>query len=169
MHSFWIPALHGKVDLIPGHTNYIRLEASQAGSYTGQCAEFCGAQHAHMRLLVVVQEPEEYSAWLDAQRKPGSDPRTSDEIAGKETFLAGSCVMCHTVRGTIAGGRVAPDLTHFGSRRMIASDSFPNNDAYLEAWITHAQSLKPAAQMPDLTQFSGEQLHDLVAYLRQLQ
>lgn len=169
MHSFWIPALHGKVDLIPGHTNYIRLEASQAGSYSGQCAEFCGAQHAHMRMLAIVQEPEDYEAWLQAQRQPASEPQTQDAIAGRETFIAGPCSMCHTVRGTIAGGRVAPDLTHFGSRRMLASDSFPNNDAWLEAWITHAQSLKPGAQMPDLTQFNGEQLHDLVAYLRQLQ
>jgi cytochrome c oxidase subunit 2 len=169
MHSFWIPALHGKVDLIPGHTNYIRLEASQAGSYSGQCAEFCGAQHAHMRLLAIVQEPEDYEAWLQAQRQPAHDPQTQDAVAGRDTFIAGPCSMCHTVRGTTAGGRVAPDLTHFGSRQMLASNSFPNNDAWLEAWATHAQSLKPGAQMPDLTQFNGEQLHDLVAYLRQLQ
>lgn len=169
MHSFWIPALHGKVDLIPGHPNYIRIEASQAGSYSGQCAEFCGAQHAHMRLLAIAQEPEDYEAWLEAQREPGADPTTDEEIAGQQTFLNGPCSMCHTVRGTTAGGRVAPDLTHFGSRQMLAADSFPNNDAYLEAWITHAQSLKPGAQMPDLTQFSGEQLQGLVAYLRQLQ
>jgi cytochrome c oxidase subunit 2 len=122
-----------------------------------------------MRMLAIVQEPEDYEAWLQAQRQPASEPQTQDAIAGRETFIAGPCSMCHTVRGTIAGGRVAPDLTHFGSRRMLASDSFPNNDAWLEAWITHAQSLKPGAQMPDLTQFNGEQLHDLVAYLRQLQ
>lgn len=169
MHSFWIPALHGKVDLIPGHPNYIRIEASQPGSYTGQCAEFCGAQHAHMRLLAIAQTPEDYEAWLEAQRRPAVQPTSADALAGEQTFLQGPCSMCHTVRGTIAGGRVAPDLTHIGSRQMIASDSFPNNDAYLEAWITHAQSLKPGAQMPDLTQFNGEQLHDLVAYLRQLQ
>jgi cytochrome c oxidase subunit 2 len=168
MHSFWIPALHGKVDLIPGHPNYIRIEASQAGSYTGQCAEFCGAQHAHMRLLAVTQNPEEYEAWLEAQRKPAPQPEAQDAVAGEQIFVTGPCSMCHTVRGTIAGGRVAPDLTHIGSRQFIAANSFPNNDAYLEAWITHAQSLKPGAQMPDLTQFNGEQLHDLVAYLDQL-
>jgi cytochrome c oxidase subunit II len=169
MHSFWIPALHGKVDLIPGHPNYIRIEASQAGSYTGQCAEFCGAQHAHMRLLAIAQEPEEYQAWLAAQREPGAQPRTDEEVAGQRTFLNGPCSMCHTVRGTTAGGGVAPDLTHFGSRQSLAANSFPNSDAYLEAWITHAQSLKPGAQMPDLTQFTGEQLQGLIAYLRQLQ
>jgi cytochrome c oxidase subunit 2 len=169
MHSFWIPALHGKVDLIPGHTNYIRIEASEAGSYTGQCAEYCGVQHSHMRLLAIAQEPEDYEAWLATQREPGHEPQTDDAKAGQQTFLAGPCSMCHTVRGTGAGGSVAPDLTHIGSRRYLAANSIPNNDAYLEAWITHAQSLKPGAQMPDLTQFSGEQLHDLVAYLRQLQ
>lgn len=168
MHSFWIPALHGKVDLIPGHPNYIRIEASEAGSYTGQCAEFCGAQHAHMRLQAIAQEPEDYEAWLEAQRKPAAEPQAQDAIAGEQIFVTGPCSMCHTVRGTIAGGRVAPDLTHIGSRQFIAANSFPNNDAYLEAWITHAQSLKPGTQMPDLTQFSGEQLHDLVAYLDQL-
>jgi cytochrome c oxidase subunit 2 len=169
MHSFWIPALHGKVDLIPGHPNYIRIEASEAGTYSGQCAEFCGEQHAHMRLLAVAQEPEEYQAWLAAQRKPSSEPAKADAAAGEKIFIQGPCSLCHNVHGTIAGGRVAPDLTHIGSRQMIAGNSYPNNDAYLEAWITHAQSLKPGAQMPDLTEFSGEQLHDLVAYLRQLQ
>jgi cytochrome c oxidase subunit 2 len=169
MHSFWIPALHGKVDLIPGMPNYIRLQASQPGSYTGQCAEYCGAEHARMRLLAVAEAPDEYAAWLQGQAKPGAEPKTPESIAGEKTFLAGPCSMCHEVRGTIAGGRVAPDLTHIGSRKMIAANVYQNNDAYLEAWITHAQSLKPECQMPNLTQFSGEQLQDLVAYLRQLQ
>jgi cytochrome c oxidase subunit 2 len=122
-----------------------------------------------MRLLAIVQEPDDYDAWLKAQRQPGAEPTTQAEIAGQQTFLNGPCSMCHSIRGTDAGGRVAPDLTHIGSRQYLASNSIPNNDAYLEAWITHAQSLKPGAQMPNLTQFSGEQLHDLVAYLRQLQ
>lgn len=169
MHSFWVPALHGKVDLIPGMKNYIRIEAEAPGSYTGQCAEFCGAEHARMRLLAVAEEPDEYEAWLDAQRKDGATPTIANAIAGEKIFLSGPCAMCHTVRGTVAGGRVAPDLTHIGSRQYIAANSYRNNDAYLEAWVTHAQSLKPQAEMPDLTQFSGEQLQDLVAYLRQLQ
>jgi cytochrome c oxidase subunit 2 len=168
MHSFWVPALHGKVDLIPGHPNYIRIEAAQPGSYTGQCAEFCGAQHAHMRLLAVAQEPDDYQAWLEGQRQDAATPTTPEAIAGEQTFLAGPCSMCHQVRGTLAGGRVAPDLTHIGSRQFLAANSFPNNDAYLEAWITHAQSLKPGAEMPNLTQFTGTQLRDMVAYLRQL-
>ena len=169
MHSFWIPALHGKVDLIPGQPNFIRLEASQPGTFVGQCAEYCGAEHARMRLLAVVEPPEGYETWLAMQRMPGKAPTTMDAIAGEQIFISGPCAMCHTVRGTIAGGRVAPDLTHIGSRAMIASNSYQNNDAYLEAWVTHAQSLKPEAEMPNLTQFSGEELKHLVAYLRQLQ
>lgn len=169
MHSFWVPSLHGKVDLIPGHANFIHIEASQPGSYQGQCAEYCGAQHAHMRLLVVAQDGDDYQAWTEQQQKPAIEPTSQDAIAGQQTFLAGPCSMCHQVRGTLAGGRVAPDLTHIASRQYIASNSYPNNDAYLEAWVTHAQSLKPEAKMPNLTQFDGEQLRDLVAYLRQLQ
>lgn len=168
IHSFWVPALHGKVDMIPGHENYIRIEASHPGDYVGQCAEFCGAQHAHMRILVVAQSPDEYNAWKEQQLRPAADPSTPDAQAGKQIFESGSCSMCHTVRGTLAGGHVAPDLTHIASRRLIAANSFPNNTAYLEAWITHAQSLKPGAQMPDLTQFSGVQLRQLVAFLQQL-
>lgn len=169
IHSFWVPALHGKVDLIPGHPNYVRIEASHAGNFQGECAEYCGAQHAHMRLLVVAQAPDEYAAWLDQQRKPAMEPTAADAIAGQKVFLSGPCVMCHTIRGTLAGGTVAPDLTHIGSRQYIAANSYPNNNAYLEAWVTHAQSLKPDTQMPNLTQFNGTQLRDLVAYLRQLQ
>lgn len=169
MHSFWVPALHGKVDLIPGHSNYLRIEAAEPGEYWGQCAEYCGAEHARMRILVVAQMPDEYEAWLDAQRQPAREPTTDAAKAGQKIFLTGPCAMCHTVRGTQAGGTVAPDLTHIGSRQMIAANCYRNNDAYLEAWITHAQSLKPAAEMPNFTYFNGEQLADLTAYLHQLQ
>jgi cytochrome c oxidase subunit 2 len=170
MHSLWIPALHGKVDLIPGVNNYILIQASQPGTYgEGQCAEFCGAQHAHMRLLAVAQDQDAYAAWEQQQLQPASEPETPEAVAGEQIFMAGPCSMCHQVRGTIAGGTVAPDLTHVGSRQFIAANSFPNNNAYLEAWITHAQSLKPSSLMPNLTEFSGPQLQDLVAYLRQLQ
>ena len=168
IHSFWVPSLHGKVDLIPGLPNFIRVEASEPGSYQGQCAEYCGAQHAHMRLLVVAQDAAEYEAWQQQQRKPSAEPDSPDAVAGQQLFLAGPCSLCHQIRGTVAGGRVAPDLTHFAARSYLAGNSFRNNDANLEAWVTHAQSLKPGALMPDLTQFSGVQLRQLVAYLRQL-
>jgi cytochrome c oxidase subunit 2 len=169
MHSFWIPALHGKVDLIPGMANYIRIEASQAGQYTGQCAEYCGAEHARMRLLAVVEPEEAYESWKRQQLQPAATPTDPTALEGMQVFLNGPCSMCHAVRGTIAGGSVAPDLTHIGSRLYIAANTYQNNDAYLEAWVTHAQSLKPGAQMPNLTQFTGDQLHELVVYLRELQ
>lgn len=168
IHSFWVPTLHGKVDLIPGHPNYVQIEASQPGNYAGECAVYCGEQHAHMRLLVVAQSPEDFEAWEEQQRKPADPPTTQQAQAGEQIFLGGPCSMCHQVRGTVAGGQVAPDLTHIASRQFIASDSFPNNTAYLESWVTHAQSLKPGCQMPDLTQFSGVQLQELTAYLQQL-
>lgn len=168
MHSFWIPALNGKVDMIPGQPNFIRLLASQPGVYKGQCAEFCGDEHARMRLLAIAQEPAAYREWMAEQLLPGVQPTTPEAKTGEELFVSSPCALCHTVRGTSAGGRVAPDLTHIGSRQMIASDIYPNNDAFLEAWITNAQSLKPDALMPTLKDFTGEQLADLVAYLRQL-
>ena len=168
IHSFWVPTLHGKVDLIPDHPNFIRIQADQVGVYTGTCAEYCGAQHAHMRLLVVAQQPLDYEAWLQGQLQPGAEPASDEAKQGEQIFMSGPCALCHQVRGTLAGGRVAPDLTHIGSRLEIAANSYPNNAAYLEAWVTHAQSLKPEAAMPDITQYNGQQLRDIVAYLRQL-
>ena len=168
IHSFWVPMLHGKVDLIPGHPNFVRIQADHEGTYVGTCSQFCGAQHAHMRLLVVAQQPDDYQAWVQGQLNSAAQPTTEEAKRGEQIFMAGACSMCHQVRGTLAGGRVAPDLTHIASRQEIAANSYPNNDAYLEAWITHAQSLKPAAAMPNLTQFNGQQLRDIVAYLRQL-
>lgn len=168
MHSFWVPSLHGKVDLVPGHPNFIRIEASEPGDFIGQCAEFCGEQHANMHILVVAQEPAAFDEWVANQRKSGVQPTSTEALMGQQAFLAGPCAMCHMVRGTLAGGSVAPDLTHIGSRKYIAANSFPNNTAYLEAWVTHAQSLKPGAKMPDITQYNGVQLRALVAYLRQL-
>ena len=169
MHSFWIPALHGKVDLIPGMANYIRIEASEPGTYTGQCAEYCGAEHARMRLVAIAEPEAAFETWKQQQLQPSKPPTDAIAQKGMQVFLNGPCSMCHTVRGTIAGGSVAPDLTHIGSRKYIAANSYQNNDAYLESWVTHAQGLKPGAQMPNLTQFTGEQLHELVVYLRQLQ
>jgi cytochrome c oxidase subunit 2 len=168
MHSFWVPSLHGKVDLVPGHPNFIRIEASEPGNFVGQCAEYCGKQHAHMRILMVAQEPADFNAWLANQRKSGAQPNSPETVLGQQAFLAGPCLRCHTVRGTAANGQGAPDLTHIGSRQYIAANTYPNNNAYLEAWVTNAQSLKPGAKMPNITQYSGVQLRDLIAYLRLL-
>ena len=121
-----------------------------------------------MGLLVVAQGAADYEAWLTNQRKPAVEPTSASGLAGQHMFLAGPCSLCHQIRGTLAGGKVAPDLTHIGSRQLIAANSFPNNDAYLAAWISHAQSLKPEARMPDLAEIKGERLTELMAYLRQL-
>jgi cytochrome c oxidase subunit 2 len=168
IHSFWVPTLHGKVDLIPGQLNRIRIQADHPGVFRGQCAEYCGEQHAHMILLVVAQTPDDFERWLDTQRKPGAEPATAQQQHGRDVFLSHACVVCHTIRGTGALATVGPDLTHIGSRLGIAANALPNNDANLSAWVTHAQSLKPGSAMPNLTQFSGEELRDLVAYLRNL-
>ncbi|MGH9522963.1 MAG: c-type cytochrome, partial [Terriglobales bacterium] len=168
IHSFWVPALHGKVEMIPGQPNFIRIEASRAGSFDGECGEFCGVQHAHMRLLVVAQQPADYEAWRQQQLMPAAVPTSQEALHGQEVFNNGACALCHTVRGTVAQGKVAPDLTHIGSRQFIAANSFKNDTANLEAWVTHAQSLKPGNEMPDLSEFNGSDLRALVTYLQQL-
>ncbi len=169
IHAFWVPSLHGKVDLIPGNVNFIRIEASEPGSYVGQCGEYCGKQHANMHILLIAQEPAAFDEWLANQRKAGVQPTNPEAVMGEQEFLAGPCSQCHTVRGTPAAGRFGPDLTHIGSRSEIGSDTFPNNNAYLEGWITNAQALKPGCKMPKITQYNGVQLRSVVAYLRQLQ
>lgn len=168
IHSFWIPKLHGKVDLINGQRNYIRIEASSPGTYYGQCAEYCGAQHAHMLLVVVAQPEPDYQAWYSQQLNPASEPATAEAVHGRDVFMGTACALCHQIRGTAAHGKVAPDLTHLASRLGIAANSYSNDQANLEAWITHAQSLKPGAEMPDLAAYNGPDLRALVAFLREL-
>lgn len=168
IHSFFEPRLHGKVDLIPNQYNRIRIEASHPGVYRGQCAEYCGAQHANMVLLVVADTPDEYKQWFDHQLQDAVEPVTDQQKHGQQLFFGGPCATCHTVRGTAAGGRTGPELTHFASRLGLASNAFPNNEATLAGWVTHAQSMKPEVEMPNITQFNGTDLLDLVAYLRNL-
>ncbi len=168
IHSFFAPSLHGKVDLIPGQMNRIRIQADRPGVYHGRCAEFCGAQHAHMEFLVVADLPAQYQAWMAGQAADANQPVTEPERRGQEVFLSKACILCHTIRGTIAHGRVGPDLTHIATRLGLAANTVTNNTANLEAWVTHAQSLKPEAFMPNLTEFKGNELQDLVAYLQRL-
>lgn len=170
IHSFWVPQLGRKIDLIPGRVNSIWLQADEPGVFRGQCAEFCGAQHAHMSLLVVAQPPAEFSAWLARQQQPAPEPPPSDSLAarGKEVFLASPCTFCHTVRGTPAQGDVAPELTHFGSRRTLAAGTLKNSQGNLEAWIVDSQHLKPGNKMPSYNLFPGEELRALAAYLQSL-
>jgi cytochrome c oxidase subunit 2 len=168
IHSFWVPQLHGKVDLVPGMVNRIRVQADQPGTYRGECAEYCGAQHAHMILYVIAHSRQDYQTWLDRTRQPAVTPSDAFAHHGQDVFMRSECVRCHTIRGTNARGTAGPDLTHLASRRGIAANTFPNETATLAAWVTHAQSLKPNAQMPDITAFTGEELRALVAYLQTL-
>ena len=169
IHSFWIPRLHGKVDLVPGRENRIRIEADTPGVYAGQCAEFCGVDHALMRIVVVAEPPSSFAAWVAASIEPALAPDDVELARGKQLFESRACALCHTIRGTPAGGRLGPDLTHIGSRMRIGSEIMPNDPAHLEAWITRAQTFKPGAQMPNITDFSGEELRVVTRYLLSLQ
>jgi cytochrome c oxidase subunit II len=164
IHSFWVPSLHGKRDLVPGNPSAVWIQADRPGRFEGQCAEFCGLQHAHMRLLVIAEPEEQYQAWLDAQRQAAVAP--SDPIAqrGLHVFETGPCALCHSVRGTEASGQVAPDLTHFGSRATIAAGTLPNSPGHLAAWIVDPQHIKPGNAMPP-NSLSPEDLQALLAYL----
>ncbi len=168
IHSFWVPNLHGKLDLIPGDTNELSLTVTRPGRYGGRCAEYCGLQHAHMALVVVAQSPGDYAEWLASQRAPAAEPSDSIARAGEALVVEGACAMCHSIRGTPARATMGPDLTHLASQKTLAAGSFPNTRGYLEAWITNAQSLKPGTRMPSLTQFTGPELQAMTAYLEQL-
>jgi cytochrome c oxidase subunit 2 len=168
IHSFWVPNLHGKTDMIPGHTSVTFLRADRTGEFWGQCAEFCGHQHANMRLQVVVHEPADYEKWLSHQRKPAADPVSESRKKGQQVFLTNTCVMCHTITGTPAGSRVGPDLTHLASRSRIAAGTLQNTRGNLERWVLDAHTNKPGVRMPP-NPLSPEQLVVLLDYLESLQ
>lgn len=167
IHSFWPPNLSPKRDQIPGNENSLWFQADSAGIYRGECAEFCGHQHAKMAFLIVAEPPGEFASWLAGQRDTALTP--SDPLAqrGKEVFLASSCVMCHTISGTSAGSRIGPDLTHLASRRTIAAGTLPNTRGNLAGWILDAQAIKPGVKMPP-NQLSSADLNAVLAYLETL-
>ena len=168
IHSLWIPNLHGKRDLIPGHTTTLQLKADQPGTYRGQCAEFCGFQHAFMALLVIAEPPEQYEAWAERQRQPASAPTAAKAVQGERLFLTTTCAMCHAIQGTSAAARRAPDLTHVAGRQTLAAGRLANTAADLEHWISDPQQYKPGVNMPS-HQFEPEDRQALVEYLRGLQ
>jgi cytochrome c oxidase subunit 2 len=168
IHSFWVPELHGKVDLIPGKVNRLRVQADRPQTFRGECAEFCGPQHANMILVVQADAPADFARWLSRERSDAVSPPTPQAAHGQQLVMANACVLCHTIRGTGAHGLVGPDLTHVASRRRIAGNELANNTANLAAWVTHAQALKPNAKMPNLSVFTGSELQDVVAYLQTL-
>jgi cytochrome c oxidase subunit II len=167
IHSFWAPNLQGKRDLIPGYQTAIWFQADHEGTYRGQCAEFCGAQHAHMAFYIVAEPMDKFQAWLEQQRKPASDPTDDVTRHGRDIFLSTTCIMCHTIRGTNAGSRVGPDLTHLAGRSTIAAGTLPNNPGALAGWISDSQAIKPGNRMPPHA-LKSEDLQSLVAYLQTL-
>jgi cytochrome c oxidase subunit 2 len=164
IHSFWVPSLHGKKDLIPGRVATIQFRADQSGEYLGQCAEFCGMQHAFMAFDVIALEPAQFEAWAEAQRRPAAEPEDAAARHGRELFLSGSCMLCHSIAGTTAQGRKAPDLTHFASRAHIGAGRMSNTAPNLAAWIIDPQLIKPGVNMP-AHPLPAEDLGALVAYL----
>jgi cytochrome c oxidase subunit 2 len=168
IHSFWVPQLQGKLDLIPGDTNDLRLMARRAGTYRGQCAEFCGAQHANMAIVVVADDSATFEQWAAAQLAESIAPADSQTALGQRLFVSGACALCHAVRGTPARATVGPDLTHVGSRSTIASGTLLNRLGEMEAWIANAQSLKPGTKMPTITTYNGRELRALAVYLESL-
>jgi cytochrome c oxidase subunit 2 len=167
IHSFWVPNLHGKKDLIPGQTALIQFRADQPGVYRGQCAEFCGYQHAKMAFIVVAEAPEEYDKWVAAQRASASEPGTEAQKRGHDVFMSSPCIMCHSIQGTQARGRTGPDLTHLASRKTIAAGTLANTRGNLGGWILDPQGVKPGANMPALS-LSADDLNALLDYLESL-
>ena len=167
IHSFWVPNLQGKRDLIPGYTTAIWLQADRTGVFRGQCAEFCGLQHAHMALDVVAETDRDFEGWLDAMRQPGRDPPPNAIGHGREVFMHTRCASCHAIRGTDAAGQIAPDLTHIASRSTLGAGTLPNTPENLSAWIRDPQRLKPGNQMPP-NALTDDDLQALVTYLETL-
>ncbi len=166
IHSFWVPALSGKTDTIPGQNNLTWLEADKPGVYRGQCTEYCGQQHAHMGFVVVAEDAQAFRAWWDRQLAPAATPSTPALARGEMQFV-GNCGGCHTVRGTAAGGRIGPDLSHIASRAELAAGTLPNSIGYLSGWISDPQRIKPGNLMPTLT-LSAPQLDGIRDYLETL-
>ena len=167
IHSFWVPNLHGKRDLIPGYTTAIWLQADRPGIFRGQCAEFCGLQHAHMAIDVVAESDADFAAWLEAMRQPAHEPQSEAERRGRDVFMTARCAGCHAVRGTEAHGQIAPDLTHLATRATLAAGTLPNTAEHLGAWVRDPQASKPGNQMPP-NPLTSDDARALVTYLQTL-
>jgi cytochrome c oxidase subunit II len=167
VHSFWAPNLQGKTDMIPGVINEMWIEAARPGVYRGQCAEYCGMQHALMALEVVALPRAEFDEWVAARQAPRPPPATAEQRRGEEVFFQASCHNCHAIAGTPAVGARGPDLTHLGSRRTIGAAILPNNRGNLAGWISNPQALKPGNLMPR-THLEADDLQALIAYLENL-
>jgi cytochrome c oxidase subunit II len=167
IHSFWVPQLTGKTDLVSGRINKMRIQADRPGVYRGQCAEYCGLQHANMIFYVVADRPAQFQDWLNVERQDATTPTDPLAQQGERVFLSSACAGCHTVRGTEASGQVGPDLTHFGSRVSIGAGTLTKSPENLLAWISDSQVFKPGNLMPPIP-LSPDELETIVAYLEGL-
>lgn len=167
VHSFWVPRLSGKRDMIPGRTNLLRIQADKPGRFGGICAEYCGGPHALMGLVVIAHQPQEWARWRASRGQPR--PAVSGEAArGAQLFASTGCGACHRVAGTAANGLAGPDLTHIGSRRSVGAGILPNNRGTLMGWIGNAQAIKPGNRMPSYDMLSGDEIRALAVYLETL-
>lgn len=169
IHSFWVPSLAGKVDMLPGRTNRLVIRTSEPGIYRGQCAEYCGGQHALMALYVIAEPREAFDAWLERQARPVEVPQDGHLRAGYDAFFKGRCAECHSVRGTPADGVDGPDLTHIGGRHSLAAGTLRNHIGTMAGWIAGSQDIKPGNPMPDSEVYSGRELRALSAWLESLE
>lgn len=169
IHSFWVPQLGGKMDMVPGRTNQLVLQATVPGVYRGQCAEYCGEQHARMAMHVVAHTPADFDAWLAAQAQPARAPISPLAERGRAAFITQRCTACHTVRGVAEEGRLGPDLTHVGSRLHLGAGTLRNDSAAMQKWIAHVQQVKPGARMPSYGAHDKAQIEAMAAWLGSLQ
>lgn len=167
IHSFWVPQLVPKMDMVPGQHNYVFLEADEPGVYDGACSEFCGDQHAWMRFIVVAESPQEYKAWLDRQEPAAQAPVGATALAGRSLFFNQTCINCHAIGGTSAIADAAPDLTHLATRRQLAAGVIANTPENLALWLRNPQDIKPGCKMPNFN-FNDDQVNQLTAYLEGL-
>jgi cytochrome c oxidase subunit 2 len=167
IHSFWVPNLHGKADFIPSRVNTEWIQADKPGVYRGQCAEFCGLQHAHMIIYVIAETPDNFRKWYEHQLQPAGPPSDPVTQRGQQVFMNNACVYCHQIRGTDAAGQNGPDLTHFGSRLGIAANTVPNTPGNLGGWIADPQSTKPGNHMATVAVNSAD-MQPLINYLESL-
>lgn len=165
IHSFWIPPLGGKIDMIPGRTTRLTLMPTRTGTFRGACAEYCGTSHALMAFSVAVVEAEEFARWLKVQAEPAATPKTKLAARGRDAFLANGCAACHTIRGTAAAGVIGPDLTHVGGRLSLGAGILPNTEAAFVRWLQHTEKVKPGVLMPHFRMLPAEELGALAAYL----
>ncbi len=167
IHSFWVPRIGGKRDVVPGHDNFLWFTVDSAGEYPGQCAEFCGEEHALMRVLAIAQDSSTFRAWADSQKPDAREPTDSVEIEGKKLVTNGICISCHTIRGTQAQGTIGPDLTHVGSRQTLVATILKNTPQNMEHWISNPDSVKPGTKMK-IPKLPDDQIRKIVAYLQSL-